>query len=92
MIKSLIYHKVHNFEKWKIAFDSFVEVKKAEGEFPFSVGTLQNEPNTAYVINTWESVEELEAFLKSNELAEAMKKSGVIEPPNIILLNEVDRG
>ena len=37
-----MYHKVQDFEKWKAAFDAFIEVRKNAGEIDFSVGTLQN--------------------------------------------------
>lgn len=92
MVKSLMYHKVENFKKWKAAFDGFIEVRKKAGEIDFSVGTLQNEPNTAYVINSWASMKEFEAFFGANELKEAMAAAGVLEAPTVILLNEVEKG
>lgn len=92
MVKSLMYHKVENFEKWKAAFEGFIEVRKEAGEIDFSVGTLQNEPNTAYVINSWGSIEEFEAFLGADDLKEAMGAAGVLEAPTVIILNEVDKG
>lgn len=47
MIKTLMYHKVEDFAKWKEAFDGFSEFRKSAGEQSYSVGTLLNEPNTA---------------------------------------------
>ena len=67
MIKTLMYHKVENFAKWKKAFDSFSEIRKAAGERSFSVGTIHNEPNTAYVINEWDSMEASQAFLGKSD-------------------------
>ena len=87
-----MYHKVQDFKKWREAFDDFIEIRKRAGEIDFSVGTLQNEPNTAYVINTWKSVEQFEAFIGANELKEAMGAAGVLEPPTIIVLNEIAKG
>jgi len=87
-----MYHKVDDFGKWKEAFDSFSGVRKSAGEQSFSVGTLNNEPNTAYVINEWDSVDVLEAFLGNPELGEAMKAAGVLEKPNTIILNELEKG
>ena len=92
MVKTLMYHKVQDFKKWHEAFDDFIEIRKRAGEIDFSVGTLQNEPNTAYVINTWKSVEQFEAFIGANELKEAMGAAGVLEPPTIIVLNEIAKG
>lgn len=92
MIKTLMYHKVNDFGKWKEAFDNFSGIRKSAGEQSFSVGTLNNEPNTAYVINEWDSVEAVEAFLGNPKLAEAMKAAGVLEAPNTIILNELEKG
>lgn len=87
-----MYHKVQDFEKWKAAFDAFIEVRKNAGEIDFSVGTLQNQPNTAYVINTWESIDEFEAFFGADDLKEAMGAAGVLEAPTTIILNEIGKG
>lgn len=91
MVKTLMYHKVQDFGKWKSAFDDFIEVRKKAGEIDFSVGTLHNEPNTAYVINTWESIEKFEAFFGADDLKEAMGAAGVLEAPTTIILNEVSK-
>ena len=92
MIKSLMYHKVEDFNKWKAAFDSFYQFRKNSGEQSYSVGTIEGDPNNVYVINDWNSMAEFEAFVQSPELAEAMKNAGVLEPPHKILLNEADKG
>ena len=92
MIKTLMYHKVEDFAKWKEAFDGFAEFRRTSGEKSYSVGTLLNEPNTAYVINEWESIEAFNAFVNSPELGEGMKSAGVTEAPNSLLFNEVDKG
>ena len=92
MVKSLMYHKVQDFGKWKSAFDGFIEIRKKAGEIDYSVGTLHNEPNTAYVINTWGSIEQFEAFLGADDLKEAMGAAGVLEAPTVIILDEVEKG
>lgn len=92
MIKTLMYHKVENFATWKKAFDGFSEIRKSAGERSFFVGTLHNEPNTAYVVNEWDSIEEYQAFMGNPALAEAMKSAGVLEQPHTLIFNEVDKG
>ena len=92
MIKTLMYHKVQDFDKWKDVFDNFSDVRKAAGEISFSTGTLHNEPNTAFVLNTWNSNEDFQAFVGSSELAEGMKNAGVLEAPNVIILEEISNG
>jgi quinol monooxygenase YgiN len=92
MIKSVMYHKVQDFATWKKAFDGFSEFRKSSGELSFSVGNVKDEPNTAYVINSWDSVDKLHAFVTSKELEDAMKSAGVLEPPHTLILNELDKG
>lgn len=92
MVKTLMYHKVQDFGKWKAAFEGFIDVRKKAGEIDFSFGTLHNEPNTAYVINTWSSFEQVEGFLSNGELKEAMGAAGVLEAPTVIILNESGKG
>lgn len=87
-----MYHKVEDFDIWKKAFDGFSGIRKSSGEKSFSVGTIHNEPNTAYVINEWESEEVLQAFLGNADLAEAMKASGVLEAPHTLILSEHENG
>lgn len=92
MIKTLMYHKVEDFGKWKEAFDNFSDFRKSSGEKSYSVGTLQGEPNTAYVINEWESMQNFQQFVESDDLGNAMKSAGVLEKPNTVILSEVERG
>ena len=87
-----MYHKVEDFGTCKAAVDGFLEVRKAAGEVDYSVGTLDNEPQTAYVINSWKSIDDFQAFVGADQLKEAMKKAGVLEPPHILILNEVSKG
>mgnify|MGYP003624982960 CR=1 FL=1 len=92
MIKTLMYHKVEDFTKWKEAFDKFYDFRKSSGEISFSVGTLFNESNTAYVINEWNSIENFNAFVSSSRLSDAMKDAGVLEPPHSLILEELAKG
>lgn len=87
-----MYHKVQDFGIWKTAFNEFKEIRKAAGEIDFSVGTLNNEANTAYVINSWKSLEDFQAFVSADELKEAMGAAGVMEAPHILILNEQEKG
>ncbi len=92
MVKSIIYHKVANFKVWKKEFDSFYEDRKLAGERSFSVGHLEGDPNTAYVINEWDDLESYQAFLNSPELSDKMKSAGVLEAPHSLILNELNKG
>ena len=92
MIKSVMYHKVEDFNKWKEAFDSFNDIRQSKGELSYSVGTIHGDSNNVYVINEWESVDVLQEFVNSKELGEAMKSAGVLEPPHTLILEEIEKG
>ena len=92
MIKSLMYHKVEDFNTWKAAFDGFLNFRKSAGELSYSVGNLHDQPNTVFVINEWKSLEAIQAFENSAELANAMKSAGVLERPTTLIFNEVENG
>ena len=90
MIKTLIDHKLEVFDKWKIAFDKFKPIRKKAGEINYSVGTIHGQPDTAYVINAWKTIEAFEAFVGSTELADAMKSAGVLELPHTLIMEEME--
>jgi len=90
MIKTLMYHKVEDFDKWKKVFDDVRPIRVKAGEIYYSVGKIHGQPNTAYVINGWKTMEEFETFVGSSELAEAMKKGGVLELPHTLVMDEVE--
>lgn len=90
MIKTLMYHKVADFDKWKEAFDSFKPFREKAGELNYSVGSIHGQPNTAYVINGWKTIEAFEAFVGSPDLADAMKGAGVLELPHTLIMSEME--
>ena len=87
-----MYHKVQDFGKWKTVFDNFSDFRKSSGEINYSVGTLHNEPNTAFVMNSWCNADDFQKFVGSTELAEGMKDAGALEAPQVIILEETHRG
>ncbi|MFN8355850.1 MAG: antibiotic biosynthesis monooxygenase [Spirosomataceae bacterium] len=87
-VKTMVYHKVADFTKWKAVFDSISEVRKAAGELNAEVGTLHDDPDTVYVLNEWTSLEAARAFYNSPDLAAGMQAAGVIEAPHFLFLNK----
>lgn len=88
LVKTIVYHKVADFAKWKTGFDAFRRIRLDAGELTFEAGNLIDDPNTAYVINEWESAEKAKAFFALPELATAMQKLGVTEAPHFMFLDK----
>lgn len=92
MVRTIAYHKVKNVATWKSAFEKFIDTRKDSGERSFFVGTSREDPNTVYVINDWDDAFAAQSFFDSSKLAEAMKDSGVLGPPEVQILDYVTKG
>ncbi|TVZ25985.1 hypothetical protein JM83_0927 [Gillisia sp. Hel_I_86] len=88
--KSLIYHKVKDYGIWKKAFDAYLPQREKNGELSYEVGTLEDDPNTVYVFNTWKSKDHYKQFKEDLELKEKMEEAGVTEAPKFLLLNKLE--
>lgn len=87
-VRTLICHKVENFEKWKQIFEANQPLRKAAGELSYEIGTLDSDPATVYIFNEWVSEEVFMKFIQNPDLQNAMKTAGVIEKPQIFVLNK----
>ncbi len=88
LVKTVMYHKVADYTKWKAAFDGLLRVRRDAGELSFEVGTMHDDPSTVYVINEWDSVETFQKFVSSSDLQNAMKVAGVMEAPHTMILDK----
>ena len=87
-IKSVIYHKVEDYAKWKAVFDAALGFRQEFGELSAESGTLADDPKTVYVIQEWKTRENMQKIFASPKLKEEMGKSGVVSAPTILILNE----
>lgn len=92
MTHLIIRHKVNDYSSWKIAFDEFVDMRRAGGEKSFQIFHASEDPNNVTVLFEWESEEKANRFLESKELKEAMTNAGVIEAPEIHHLDRITGG
>ena len=92
MAHVLIKHKVADYNNWKETFDAFAETRHAGGEKSFQILHSNNEPNNLFLMFEWDTLENAQRFLSSEEVKNAMKQAGVIEEPQIQFLNESDKG
>ncbi len=88
--KSLIYHKVKDYDLWKKAFDEFQPVRESNGELSYEVGLLEDKPNTVYVLSTWKSKDHYNKFKETSALKDKMNEAGVSEAPTFLYLNQLE--
>lgn len=88
----LIRHKVEDYEKWKKAFDDYIDRRRESGEKTWQVFRDEEDPNMVSVLNEWESAEKARAFTEDPDLKEKMGEAGVSGRPEIFYLGETDSG
>jgi quinol monooxygenase YgiN len=92
MVTVFIRHRVKNYPKWKKVFDAFLPNRRAGGEISYVLGHVSKKTNNICLIFQWDSAANAAKFLKSKELKAAMKDSGVIEKPDVFVVEEKERG
>jgi len=85
----IVTHPVKDFDTWKSVFDKFEAVRKEGGEQSAVVLRHADDPNMVTVVNTWNSIDEFQAFFGQEELKAGMAEAGVAGPPTVILANDV---
>ena len=85
----IVTHPVNDFDTWKSVFDKFESVRKEGGEQSAVVLRHADDPNMVTVVNTWNSIDEFQAFFGQEELKAGMGEAGVAGPPTVILANDV---
>ena len=85
----IVTHPVKDFDTWKSVFDKFESVRKEGGEQSAVVLRHADDPNMVTVVNTWNSIDEFQAFFGQEELKAGLAEAGVAGPPTVILANDV---
>ena len=83
----LTKHKVSNFAKWKEGYDKGDSMRLANGLHNFVIGRGIPDSNMVLVAVKADDVEKAKSFAKGADLRNAMKRSGVIGTPTIMVLN-----
>jgi heme-degrading monooxygenase HmoA len=92
MTQILVRHKVNDFDKWKQAFDNFVDQRKLAGEKAYRIWRPENDADNLHLFFEWDTPENAQRFFESDDLKDAMKRAGVAEEPDIKFMNEADQG
>ena len=92
MTTVLIKHQVQDYDKWKDAFDAFIDNRKAGGEKTYHIYRTLNNLNNVVVVFEWDSAENAITFLQSDELKAAMQQAGVAGPPEINIMETAEKG
>jgi heme-degrading monooxygenase HmoA len=88
MVHVLVRHKVADFNRWKLAFDTHVIARQHAGETGFHVFHNLENANDIFLMLDWESADQARKFMDSSELRERMQQAGVEGIPEIQYLED----
>ena len=84
----IVTHKVEDFARWKVVFDSPIGMKKPHGWKRSSIYTVDGDRNNVMVVEEYATMAGAKAFAGSPELRAAMGKAGVLGAPDIRFVNQ----
>ena len=89
MATLFVRHTVSDYAAWRKVYDSFAPIQKANGVTAQAVFQSVDNPNDVTITHDFGTVEAAHAFLKSEDLKNAMQNAGVIGAPTIWFTNKV---
>ncbi len=87
----LIRHKVEDYAKWKPVFDDHSSTREAAGSKGGYVLRNADDSNEIVILLEVDDLERCRQLVESEDLKEAMQRSGVADMPDIYYLDEADR-
>ncbi len=86
----LIRHKVADYAAWKPLFDGHGASRRANGCRGGRLFRNAADPNEVLILLAWDDLDRARLFAESDDLQEAMARSGVTDRPDLWFLEEVD--
>ncbi|MCA1622560.1 MAG: cyclase [Acidobacteria bacterium] len=80
--------RVQDYSEWKTGYDAHEPSRAAAGLTEKHLLQDANDPNTVMLIFEAEDLKRAEEFSKSDDLREAMQKSGVLGKPDTYFLKD----
>ena len=90
MVHVTVCHRVEDYGKWKQKFDEDSAVRKANGCQGGKLYQGAGEPNLVSIAFEWDTLENLQKFLHSDELKRKMEDAGVVGAPEVHILEKVE--
>lgn len=86
----LIRHKVTDFDTWRRAFDEDAGTRRANGSSGWRVFHNHADPNEVWILLEWDDVMRARLFAKSDDLIDALLRSGVTDLPDYWFLDDTN--
>jgi len=90
MVHVVLSFGVDDYEKWKKVFNEEASLRKSNGSQGGALYRRINDPNRIAVALEWDTVENFQKFIQSDELKQNIQKAGIIGTPNVSILKKVE--
>lgn len=88
---AIVIHDVADYESWKQAFDEHAAERQRAGITAYAVNRNEEQPNQIVAFLQAEDEKMLHTFFEAPELQQAMQAAGVLNPPNVMFLQSLER-
>jgi hypothetical protein len=83
----IVRHKVRDFAAWKNAFDAHASARGTAGLSNTRLYKSVDDPNEGVILFDTDDIAMAQQFIGSPELKSAMTAAGVIDNPDVLVLN-----
>jgi hypothetical protein len=83
----IVRHKVKDYVAWKNAFDAHASARGAAGLSNTRLYRSVDDPSEVVILFDTDDIAKAQQFIGSPELKSAMTEAGVIDNPDVFLLN-----
>ncbi len=83
--------KVEDYARWKSDWDNSIDMRRASGQKSFQIFRTVDDPNSLVLFIEWDNPDNARRFVQSEELREALQRSGVSQIENYFL-EELEKG
>ncbi|MEG9326483.1 hypothetical protein V6B16_00910 [Salinimicrobium catena] len=84
----IVKHKVENYKKWEGFYNDDVQRRQNAGLKEIVHGRNVDSPNEVYLIFESDDAMKAKEFLRDPELKEVMDEAGVLDKPEMIILEK----
>jgi len=88
----IIRHKVEDYDRWKPIFDDHGPTRAEFGSTGYQLLRSADDPNELVMIVEINDLDKARELVASDDLREKMQRAGVAGQPDIVFLEEIERG
>ncbi len=91
MTYALVRHRVRDFEQWKQRFSNEKEGRRNSGIQGGRLMRSVQDPNEVVLLLELSDVDKFQRFVRSTDLHSQIEQAGVVDVPDMFLLEDVEK-